>query len=579
VHDYKNFRKSFGFIFGVLEMIRIDTLFQIKAVSTQLDVLVAQIKSDRARRSHNKIDEPLAINIFDINAGYKANDKFIRSYLLIDCLLRMKENPSDMENFIHLCEKEYKDNKTELAVIHEFKENYNSARVLRWYTRQSFLFRMINKGLRVQNIDILFLFRFFIHDIQQQLLKNQCTQPTHLYRAQLLTNDELKMLKNAIGGFITVNAFFSTTIDRETSLAFLDSMDSSDEYNMMRVLFEIDADPRLEGTKPFANIIWLSYCFGQQEILMMVGSIFRIVEIQHEENQMCIIRLVLCSENDHDLKNAFEHLRKEYNTKEKMDLFSFGHILCDMGSFDDAKKFYLRFLDDLPSDHQDLATCYQALGNVAADKGDCDLSLEWYEKLHDLLTRTLKPDDSRLGDSHTIIGNIYWRKNDLKHALDSYNKALAIYKRTFDENHLTIAECMDKIGAVHEKEKKYFQALNHFEKSLAIRQKSLPPDHPNLGTAHSKVANIRLLLCHYYLALGHYNMALKIKLNSLPPEHLDIAADYLGMGHTYKSRGEVGQALSYYEKAAEIYRSQLPSVHPDVVEIERTIRFLTAQNK
>jgi tetratricopeptide (TPR) repeat protein len=491
----------------------------------------------------------------------------------------MKESSSDMEKLIKLCEEEYKDNKSELDVIHEFQQNYNSARALRWYTRQSFLFRMLNKALRVQNIDILFLFRFFIYDIYQQLLKNQCAQPIHLYRAQLLTNDELKMLKRAIGGFITMNTFLSTTIDQEVSLAYLDSMDSSDEYEMHRVLFEIDADPRLNGIQPFANIIWLSYCFGQQEVLMMIGSIFRIVEIQHDENQACIIRLVLCSENDIDLKNAFEHLKKEYNAKDKMDLFSFGHVLCDMGNFDDAKKFYLRFLDDLPSDNQNLATCYQVLGEVAAGKGDCDLSLEWYEKLHELLTRTLKPGDSRLADSHTIIGNIYYEKNDYKHALESYNKALVIYKRAFNENHLTIAECLDKIGAVYEKEKKYFQALNSYERSLTIHQKSLPADHPNLGTAHSKVANIRLLLCHYYLALGHYNIALKIKLNSLPSDHLDIAADYRGMGHTYKARGELSQALSYYEKAAEIYRKQLPSVHPDVVEIDRSIRFLSAQTK
>ncbi|CAF1013513.1 unnamed protein product [Rotaria sordida] len=551
---------------------------KIKATSSQLDVLVAQIKSDRARRSHNKIDEPLAISIFDVNVSYKFNSHFIRSHLLIDCLLRMKDTSSDMEKFISLCEEEYKDNKSELAVIREFQQNYATARALRWYTRQSFLYRMLNKALRVQNIDVLFLLRFFIFDVQQQLIKNQCSQPTRLYRAQLLTNDEVQLMKRAIGGFLMINTFLSTTIDREVSLSYLDTMDSSDEIDMQRVLFEIDADPRINSMKPFANIIWLSYCFGQQEVLMMIGSIFQIIEIQHDENQPCIIRLILCSENSQDLKNALRYINKEYDGKE-IDLFSFGQVLCDMGNFDDAKKFYLRVLDDLPTNDQDLATCYRALGNVAADKGDCDLSLAWYEKLHELLARTLQSDDVRLADSHNIIGNIYWKKEDFKHALDSYNKALVIYKRIYDENHLIIAECLNRIGAVYEKEKKYFQALNYYEKSLSICQKSLPADHPDLGMAHSKVAHIRLLLCHYYLALGHYNISLKIKLNSLPPDHLDIASDYRGMGNTYKARGEVSQALIYYEKAAEIYRNHLSSTHPDVVEIERTIRSLSAQAK
>ncbi len=116
-------------------------------MSTQLDVLVAQIKSDRARRSYNKIDEPLNISVFDTSVGIKLNDQFVRSHLLIDCLLRMKENTIDMKKFIQLCEEEYKENKSELAVIHEFEQNYNSARALRWYTRQSFLFRILNKAL------------------------------------------------------------------------------------------------------------------------------------------------------------------------------------------------------------------------------------------------------------------------------------------------------------------------------------------------------------------------------------------------------------------------------------------------
>ncbi|CAF1353168.1 unnamed protein product [Rotaria magnacalcarata] len=551
---------------------------KIKASSSQLDVLVAQIKSDRARRSHSKIDEPLAINIFDTNLTYQLNNQFIRSHLLLDCLFRMKDSSSDMEKFIYLCEEEYKDNKSELAVIREFQQNYSSARTLRWYTRQSFLFRILNKALRVQNVDVLFLLRFFIFDIQQQLTKNQCAQPIRVYRAQLITHDELQVFKRAIGGFIMINTFLSTTIDREASLAFLDSVDNSDEFEMQKVLFEIDADPHLEDIKPFANIIWLSYCFGQQEILMMVGSIFQITEIQHEENQLCTIRLVLCTEHNSDLKKALKYLSRENDGKE-MDLFTFGQILREMSSLDDAKKFYLRLLDDLPANDQDLAACYRALGHVAADKGDCDLSLEWYEKLHELLSRTLPSNDVRIADSYNIIGNIYRKKDDLKHALDSYNKALAIYKRVYDDNHLVIAECLDKIGGVFEKEKKYFQALNYYEKSLGLCQKSLPVDHPDLGAAHSKVAHIRLLLCHYYLALGHYNISLKIKLNSLPPEHLDIALDYRGMGDTYKARGELTQALAYYEKAAAIYRNQLPATHPDMVDIERTIRFLTAPHK
>lgn len=520
----------------------------------------------------------MSLSLFDANVSYQSNDQFLRTHLLIDCLLRLKENSTDLDKLVQLCEQKYAENKSELNIVHEFQKNYSSARALRWYTRQSFLFRMLNKALRTQNLDTLVLFRFFIYDIQQQLHKNQCSQPMQLFRAQFVTSEQLQLLKNALGGFLMINTFLSTTMDRAASLAFLENTDQSDEFDRHRVLFEIEADPRVNGAKPFANIIWLSYCFGQQEILMMIGSIFRIVEIQSDDDQSHIIRLTLTSENDFDLKKSFEHLRRHYSAAE-IDLFSFGHVLCDMGSFETAKNFYLRFLDDIPADSQDLVSCYQTLGEVAADTGDCRSSLEWYQKLHELLLRTLTPDDPRLADSYMIIGDIHAKNDELKPALDAFNKALSIYKRTMDENHAIIAACSERLGAVYEKQKKYFQALNAYEKTLAIRQKTLPPDDLVLAATHSKVANVRLLLCHYYLAVGHFHIALEIKSNALPPDHLHIASDYRGMGHMYKGSGDLGQALTYYEKAAKIFRDQLPAGHADVVEIEELIQSLLPAKK
>ena len=489
----------------------------------------------------------------------------------------MKESSTDRTTLVQLCEEHYRENKSELTVLREFQSKYLSNRSIRWFTRQAFLYRMLSKALRMQNIDTLFLLRFFIQDLQEQLIKNQYSQPIRLYRAHLISDVQMQLFRQAIGGFLMINSFLSTTIDRQASLAHLDRMDKSDRFEMQRVLFEIDADPRLSGMKPLANIIWLSYCFGQQEVLMMMGSVFRLLEIQ-DDQEITIIRVVLCSDQDLELNETFEHLRKTYQLKD-LNLLSFGRILSDVTNFDEAKKFYLHLLNDLPTDHQNLARYYHALGNVAADKGDYDLSLEWYEKLRDIFDRTLQPNDGRLADSHCIIGEIYCKKNDLKHALESYQKALNIYKQALDENHLTIAHCSDKIGTIYEKDKKYFQALNYYEKALLIRQNSLPANHLDLAMTHSKLAGVRLSLCHYYLALGHFNIALTMKQSSLPPKHLDIATDYLGMAQIYKSKGELKQASVYYEKVMNIYRTILPADHPDAVEMERTIRFLSAQAK
>ena len=54
-------------------------------------------------------------------------------------------------------------------MIDEFEEEYSEEYALWWYTRDTFLFRELNKALRFQNIDWLFQFRFFIHDMHKLL--------------------------------------------------------------------------------------------------------------------------------------------------------------------------------------------------------------------------------------------------------------------------------------------------------------------------------------------------------------------------------------------------------------------------
>ncbi len=71
-------------------------------------------------------------------------------------------------------------------LLYEFENQYSANKALWWYTRESFLYKMLNKALRVQNIEVLFLFRFVIVDIYQQLKENQCQSSVRVYRGQVL---------------------------------------------------------------------------------------------------------------------------------------------------------------------------------------------------------------------------------------------------------------------------------------------------------------------------------------------------------------------------------------------------------
>lgn len=141
----------------------------------QLDELMAHVQMDRNKQINNKRNESLAFSIFNTvdvvqeQSTTGVNGQFLHSQLLIDCLIRMKSTPTDKNELVSLCKIQYKRNKTELKNIHEFYQDYSADDALRWYIKPSFLYQELNKALRTQNIDLLFLFRFFIRNLGRQL--------------------------------------------------------------------------------------------------------------------------------------------------------------------------------------------------------------------------------------------------------------------------------------------------------------------------------------------------------------------------------------------------------------------------
>jgi tetratricopeptide (TPR) repeat protein len=554
----------------------------VKGVMVRLDELIQKIKADQTQRQHQKVDETLAISIFKSNVPSQGqsstglNGQFIHSQLLIECLIRMKPSADERQELINFCKKQYKNNPAELQIVKEFERDYSSDRSLWWYTRQSFLYRLLNKALRVQNIDLLYLFRFFIRDLGVELGKNKCSSPVHVYRAQQMSKEEVEILRKSIGEYISMNSFLSTSINREEAQSFLFSSDPSDDIE--QVFFKIDADPRLENIKPFSNITRLSYFQNEKEVLFMIGSIFRLVEVRRDNYGIWNIRMMLCSENDNQLQVLFQHMKNQLGTK-ATDLYNFGGILREMGKLDEAEKYYHRYLDQLPDDHPGRSAGYHALGRVTNEKGDYDSSLKWFEKSLEIKIRTLKPDHPNIANTHNSIAIIHQRKHDYTRAVESYEKTLVIWKKVYGEDHPDVATCLSNMGVVYQEEKKYTKALEYHQKALFIREKHLPPDHSHLGDSHNNIGNTYYCLGDNDKALIHYNLSLKVKSKCLPPQHPDIGTTVVNIGLVHEKKGDFQQALVYFKRAAEIYRHSLGSTHPDVIENDQRIKRVSSKLK
>ncbi|KAG0419034.1 hypothetical protein DMUE_6384, partial [Dictyocoela muelleri] len=189
-----------------------------------------------------------------------------------------------------------------------------------WYTQDSFVYRLFNKALRKKNLSLLLLFRFLINDIESELDKHRCLTSIRVYRSQWMSKKEFELLKDSIGQLMSVNSFLWTNLIRKSALSNLKEFSGIDP-NLQGVLFEIDIDVKCHSRKAFANITSFSYFKGEQEILFMLGTIFRIINIQSDPNQIGIIQLLLCNDNQHELK-SIDH----FQNRDELDPLAFGHL-------------------------------------------------------------------------------------------------------------------------------------------------------------------------------------------------------------------------------------------------------------
>lgn len=538
---------------------------KVKLVTSDLHTLMQTLSSPQQLRQKRE-DEPISFSISDRSTG-AIDGTFLNLQLLVDVLIRMEPSKSEMDELFCFLAPFYAGNETELNILQEFKRDYRPNNALWWYSRDSCIYRLMNKALRTQNSRVLLIFRFLMRDLRQQMAQYQCAQPVRAYRGQLMSSEELKLLKQSTEKLISVNSFLSTSLDRKVTLSFLKPV-----AGLERVLFEIEADPNLVRKKPFANIREFSYFKEEEEILFMPGSIFRTKEVKCDNEGVWTIRVVMCSDDDHELKTLFEHMNKEYY-HEDLSLLSFGDVLRRMGKFDDAETYYNWYLTELPANHRKIADCYQSLGQVAQDKGDYKVSLEWYGKA--LRLYEAQQNSAKIADTQSGMGMTYYHQYQFSPALDAFRKALVIYQQLYGEDHPQSAICFDRMGAIYGQLENFGEALKYKARALIIWHKHLPADHPDLGQSHTCIGNTHSCIGQYDLAMKNFHQSLSIYRMSLPDAHPRVAMTLKNMGLVHERKGEIREALVHYEKAAKIYRHVLAPDHADVLEIEATIKRLS----
>jgi len=452
--------------------------------------------------------------------------------LFLEVLLRMHNPSNTRQELIDLCQDYYEQNPGELSIIDEFKKTYKPEKAIWWYTRECFLYRILNKALRVQDFDTLIAFRFFISDLANQITKEyeRCLRemPTRdsirVYRGQAIGVDELKLMQTNVGEFISMNSFLSTSLQRQMAVSFLYSIELNDAID--RILFEINIDPR-QNTVPFSHIDSLSYFQNEQEILIMVGALFRIESIERDQTKkFWIASVTLASQDDFYLKETFAHMKQKIGDETNLD--SLGKILTEMGQYEQSQKCYRRMIYEAQVNE---SIGYAGLGWADHWANSYDTALANLQKSLALIEDILPEICEEKGKLYSSMGLVYWRK------------------------------------------KQYDEALKYLNKAYRIQRTVLPAEHADILATYNRFAITYSAMNQTENALEYYNKCLQLRLATLPHDHPDIATSYNNLGWLYNERiGDYAKALEYFQKALTICRKILPPTHRDIVRTEQNIR-------
>lgn len=411
--------------------------------------------------------------------------------------------------------------------IQEFQHLYSSLNSLEWFFNETFLYRLLIKSFYINNIELIYLLRFFLQDIHKQL--NNCPITNEkVYRGQLMMIDQIDFLNKSINEkFLHFNTFI---IAKSNQNKVLESLQNTSNTNgLHKVLFEINS-----------NQIGRQY---KEYIIFPITTYFRIISIEFDKriwNIKIIVYDSYCEMIENQRKNPFE----------------FAHFIRHKGQLDKSEKLFYLLLKQYPSLN---SFVYNGLGQISQDKGLYKNSLEFYFKSLD----TILFEENR---SHCLnnIGCAYDYLEKYEHAMKYYSKALTLMK-----NDLNQSICLNNIAITYAKNSQHQQAIQCFQQCLLIRKQYLSENNIHLGICYSNLALTQSFMAQFDCSFDNYNLALKCFSSNISP--LFKAIVYQNIAKIFQEQKNFDQALKYYKNSEKFFLKFRSLDHPNLSHIKEQI--------
>ncbi|CAF0906051.1 unnamed protein product [Adineta steineri] len=488
------------------------------------------------------------------------------------------------------CRAYYRGNDHELARINEFARTYRSADAINWYTRDCFLYRLVNKALRTEDIRALYRFRFFIVDMCARLEEEAAIASTYhnapfrVYRGSQLGRDEVEQMR--IGTLVATNGYLSTSrhlnvaqifigIDSDTGMSPSRSRKDRRQY----VLFEIDVDLAQSTDVVVVDVSGQSAIPDENEIIFNLGTTFIITHIMYDDEHYLWHAQMVSSSEVAELNRHYNEYVRGHLADVNATLL-FGQFLAEIsGDYAETIVYFHRLLRRLSADDEDRPNIYYFLGRAYRFIGKYQQAITYFRCAQLLQRRKVPQWSFDCGRTLGVLGTVYSEMGDLTQAIRLEEKALAIHSYCLPQDHVEMVDNWNRLAYAYWQEKNYERALIMLSNSLSLSKKKMPVNYPNHAQVVCTMGLVQHALGNREEALNYLKQSLQMRESLLADDHPVVARTCYELGIIYAERDdEHTLALQYARRALHIQEVKLPPNHRELMLTMNLVQRISQQN-
>ena len=411
----------------------------------------------------------------------KESPEFFLTQMLSQVLVEKKCDHNDaLDKIAATCRSHYINYPNEVSKIDTFARDYRPEHAIEHYTKDSFLFRLVGKAFRSEDLNNIHLFHLYIFDLNGELIRKRGQireseqENVSLYRGKKLHVAVLQKLIDNIGALISINGFLSTTRSLHVAKTCFAGADQY-RHEYRSVIFEYCFNEK-NIVRAYADISEMSQFPDEEEILFSIGSIWRIdsIEKDSESESVWIVKLSTCYEVDSKIKESFQELQQAPT------IIMIGNILYELGALTKAENFYSKAIDDDSIDNGTRYILYINIATIKMKQEKYSEALDFFSKAEQIMpTEGNKMNLDNLQTLHlrsiiksrfSILNNMamsYQKIGKSDEAMDCLREALTIDDEIELIDKATVHHNM---GLIFFNSGQYAKAVDHFSKAVQFAQ-------------------------------------------------------------------------------------------------------------